>query len=74
MERLGAREGDHQEPGSEKPILENPEDEVQVRVQGVRDQVPEPPYPQSRHSKKLFKCLLKSEIRRVYKTCSLKNV
>lgn len=32
MERLGARKGDYQEPGSEKSIPENTEDEVQVPV------------------------------------------
>lgn len=32
MERLAARAGDHQKPGSEKSILHNPEDEVQVQV------------------------------------------
>lgn len=32
MERLGVGEGDHQEPSSEKSILENPEDKVQVPV------------------------------------------
>ena len=32
MERLGVGEGDHQKPGSEKSLLENPEDKIQVPV------------------------------------------
>lgn len=30
VERLGAGQGDHEEPGSEKSLFENPEDKVQV--------------------------------------------
>jgi hypothetical protein len=37
MERLGTGEGNHKKPGSEKSLLENPEDELQVSERGTRD-------------------------------------